>query len=69
MEGHTGEIRALAVSPDGRTLCSGGDDKTIKTWNASDGAVGGGFLICDAIQSKPDRCPSCCGRLEGTPAA
>lgn len=31
--GHTGDIWALAVSPDGRMLLSGSDDQTVRLWN------------------------------------
>lgn len=30
--GHAGTVNALVIAPDGRTLISGGDDKTIKIW-------------------------------------
>jgi WD40 repeat protein/uncharacterized caspase-like protein len=32
-------VRAIALSPDGRRIVSGGDDKTIKVWDAESGAV------------------------------
>ncbi|MFB2645721.1 protein kinase [Raphidiopsis sp. BLCC-F218] len=33
LSGHTQNINALAISPDGKNLVSAGDDKTIKVWN------------------------------------
>jgi hypothetical protein len=34
LNGHVGEVRALAVSPDGRTFASGGIDTSIVVWDA-----------------------------------
>jgi WD40 repeat protein len=39
-EGHSAQIRALAVSADGTCLVSGSDDRTVRVWNlATGGAV------------------------------
>jgi len=35
--GHTDRIRALAFSPDGKTIATAGDDGTARTWNAATG--------------------------------
>ena len=31
---HSGYVRSVAFSPDGATIVSGSDDKTIKVWDA-----------------------------------
>lgn len=37
MKAHTGAVSALAFSPDGKLLASGGQDKTIRVWAAANG--------------------------------
>jgi COMPASS component SWD3 len=39
LSGHTEPVRALAVSSNGQILASGSDDKTIKIWNPTTGAL------------------------------
>jgi WD40 repeat protein len=36
-QGHSGPVRTVAVTPDGRHLVSGADDKTIKLWSLQTG--------------------------------
>ncbi len=33
--GHAGEVNAVAINPDGKSIVSGSDDKTIKVWDLS----------------------------------
>jgi WD40 repeat protein len=35
--GHTDIVNSIAISPDGKTLISGSNDKTIKLWNLGTG--------------------------------
>jgi WD40 repeat protein len=37
LTGHTGDVRSVCFSPDGKTLASAGSDRTIKLWEAGAG--------------------------------
>jgi WD40 repeat protein len=39
LEGHTGWVNAVAVSPDGRFIVSGSDDRTVKVWELESGRL------------------------------
>src|SRR5262249_47090305 len=42
LKGHTASVRALAYSPDGATLASGGGGDTVRLWDAATGQGRGG---------------------------
>lgn len=37
--GHVAPLNAITISPNGRTLASGGEDRAVKVWNLADGRV------------------------------
>lgn len=41
IDAHKGFIRAVAVSPDGKLLATGGDDRVVRVWSAADGTLAG----------------------------
>jgi len=49
LEGHTGSITDVAVSPDGSKIVSGSEDKTVRIWDVTTGAQVG-----EALQGHTD---------------
>ncbi len=62
IEGHSGWIYALSVSPDGRYVFSGSADKTVKQWETASGEV---LASSQRIRHRPPR--SSCALWRATP--
>ena len=57
--GHTDFVSAVAVSPDGRFIVSGSQDRTVKVWDAQSGALLRslkGHTSVSAVAVSPDGC-------------
>ena len=39
LEGHSSSVMSVAFSPDGQTIVSGSEDKTVKVWEAATGSL------------------------------
>jgi WD40 repeat protein len=57
LEGHTGGVNSLALSPDGCFALSGSEDKTLRLWDVAGGKCVRTFEGIP-VQSIPSRCPA-----------
>ena len=39
LEGHTNDVNAVAITPDGNTAVSGSDDNTLRVWDVATGEL------------------------------
>ncbi|MEH2208422.1 MAG: serine/threonine-protein kinase [Nostoc sp.] len=58
LKGHENSVLSVAISPDGKTIASSGDDRTIKLWNLATGklisSLNGHFQQVNVVVISPD---------------
>ena len=66
--GHSGKVTAIALSPDGRTAISGGEDTSLKLWDVFTGSeirtFASGTAGFTSLAFSPDGRTVLCGRMD-----
>ena len=53
LQGHTEAVMSVAFSPDGKSLVSGSNDKTVKVWKLSDGTCTSTLMVSELMHASP----------------
>jgi WD40 repeat protein len=70
LKGHTGGIRSVAFSPDGKRIITGSDDSTVRVWDAATGrellSLKGHIGTITSVAFSPDGRRIATGGTDGT---